>query len=37
MVPEVGIAPLQPPEASQVFALLALHCSVTEAPMATVL
>ena len=36
MVPVVGNVPLQPPEAAQDLALEALHCSVTEAPMATV-
>ena len=36
MVPVVGNVPLQPPEAEQDLALEALHCSVTEAPMATV-
>jgi len=36
VVPVVGNVPLQPPEAAQELALEALHCSVTEAPMATV-
>lgn len=36
MVPVVGNVPLQPPEAAQELALEALHCSVTDAPMATV-
>ena len=37
MVPVVGTAPLQPPEAVQAVASVVFHCSVTEAPMATVL
>lgn len=37
VVPVVGNVPLQPPDAVQVLALVAFHCSVTEAPMATVL
>jgi hypothetical protein len=37
MVPAVGTVPLQPPEAVQVSALEAFHCSVTDAPMATLL
>jgi hypothetical protein len=36
-VPVVGTAPFQPPEAVQALALVVLHCSVTEAPIATVL
>jgi hypothetical protein len=36
VVPMVGNVPLQPPEAAQVLALVALHCSVTDAPTATV-
>jgi hypothetical protein len=32
----VGSAPLQPPDAVQAVALVALHCSVTDAPTATV-
>ena len=35
MVPVVGNVPLQPPEATQELALVALHCSVTGVPMAT--
>jgi hypothetical protein len=35
VVPVVGSVPLQPPEAAQVCALAAFHCSVTEAPMTT--
>jgi hypothetical protein len=35
MVPEVASMPLQPPEALQLSALVALHCSVTGAPTAT--
>jgi hypothetical protein len=35
MVPEVARAPLQPPEAVQLSALAALHCSATDAPIAT--
>jgi hypothetical protein len=35
-VPVVGTAPFQPPEAVQALALVAVHCNVTEAPMATV-
>lgn len=37
VVPVVASVPLQPPEAAQVVALVALHCSVTDAPTATVL
>jgi hypothetical protein len=37
MVPLVGNVPLQPPEAVQLSALEAFHCSVTDAPMATLL
>jgi hypothetical protein len=37
IVPVVGSVPLQPPEAVQVSALEAFHCSVTDAPMATLL
>jgi hypothetical protein len=37
MVPEVARAPLQPPEAVQLSALVALHCSETDAPIATLL
>lgn len=36
-MPVVGIVPLQPPDPAQVLALVAFHCSVTDAPMATVL
>ena len=36
VVPVIGNEPLQPPDASQVLALVALHTSVTDAPMATV-
>jgi hypothetical protein len=36
VVPVVGSAPLQPPDAVQAVALVALHCSVTDAPTATV-
>ena len=36
MVPVVGNVPLQPPDAAQELALEALHCSVTDEPMATV-
>jgi hypothetical protein len=35
--PVVGNVPLQPPDAVQKLALVALHCSVTAAPTATVL
>jgi hypothetical protein len=35
MVPEVASVPLQPPEAAQLSALVALHCRVTDAPIAT--
>ena len=37
MVPAVGNVPLHPPDASQALAFVALHCSVTAVPMATVL
>jgi len=37
IVPVVGTVPLQPPDAVQVSALEAFHCSVTDAPMATLL
>jgi hypothetical protein len=37
IVPVGGSVPLQPPEAVQVSALEAFHCSVTDAPMATLL
>jgi hypothetical protein len=37
IVPAVGIVPLQPPEAVQVSALDAFHCSVTGEPMDTLL
>jgi hypothetical protein len=37
IVPVVGTVPLQPPEAVQDSALEAFHCSVTDAPMATLL
>lgn len=37
VVPVVGSVPLQPPEAVQASALAAFHCSVTDAPMATLL
>jgi hypothetical protein len=37
IVPVVGTVPLQPPEAVQVSALEAFHCSVTDAPMVTLL
>jgi hypothetical protein len=36
VVPVIGNVPLQPPEAAQELAFEALHCSVTDAPMATV-
>jgi hypothetical protein len=36
VVPLMGNEPLHPPDASQVLALVALHTSVTDAPMATV-
>jgi hypothetical protein len=36
VVPVVASVPLQPPEAAQLLALVALHCSVTDAPTATV-
>ena len=36
VVPLIGNEPLHPPDASQVLALVALHTSVTDAPMATV-
>jgi hypothetical protein len=35
IVPVVGTGPLQPPEAVQDSALEAFHCSVTDAPIAT--
>ena len=35
MVPVGGMVPLQSPEAAQVFALAAFHCSVTDLPMGT--
>ena len=35
MVPLVGNAPLQPPEAAQLAALDASHCSMTDAAMVT--
>jgi hypothetical protein len=35
--PLVGSAPLQPPDAVQLCALVAFHCNVTERPTATVL
>ena len=35
IVPVGGSVPLQPPEAVQVSALEAFHCSVTDAPMVT--
>jgi hypothetical protein len=34
-VPLVDLAPLHPPEAMQFCALVALHCSVTDPPIAT--
>jgi hypothetical protein len=37
VVPSVGNVPLQPPDAAQVLAFEAFHCSMTDAPMATVL
>jgi hypothetical protein len=37
VVPVVGNVPLQPPDAAQLLALVALHCNVTGAPMATIL
>jgi hypothetical protein len=37
IVPLVGWAPLQPPEAVQDFAPVALHCKVVEVPLATLL
>jgi hypothetical protein len=37
LVPLVGIAPLHPPDAVQALALVALHCSVTDPPLATLL
>ena len=37
MVPVVGNVPLQPPEAVQEVASEAVHCNVTDAPMATLL
>ena len=37
VVPLVGNVPLQPPEALQELASEALHCNVTDEPMATVL
>ena len=36
VLPLMGNEPLQPPDASQLLALVALHTSVTDAPMATV-
>jgi hypothetical protein len=36
-VPVVASAPLQPPDAVQPVAFRALHCSVTEPPMLTLL
>jgi len=36
VVPVVGNVPLQPPDAAHVLALVALHCSVTGVPTATV-
>ena len=37
VVPSGGNVPLQPPDAEQVSALEAFHCSVTDVPMGTVL
>jgi hypothetical protein len=37
VVPLVGIAPLHPPDAVQALALVALHCSVADPPIATLL
>ena len=37
MLPVVGKVPLQPPEAVQLLALVALHCSVADVPMSTLL
>jgi hypothetical protein len=37
VVPLVGNAPLQPPEAVQALAFEAFHCSVTDVPIATLL
>jgi hypothetical protein len=36
VLPLMGNEPLQPPDASQLLASVALHTSVTDAPMATV-
>jgi hypothetical protein len=36
VVPVVGMAPLQPPDAAQELAFVALHCNVTGEPIATV-
>jgi hypothetical protein len=36
VVPSGGNVPLQPPDAAQLLALVAFHCSVTDAPMDTV-
>jgi hypothetical protein len=36
VVPLIANEPLHPPDASQLLALVALHTSVTDAPMATV-
>jgi hypothetical protein len=35
VVPLVANVPLQPPDAAQLLALVALHCSVTDVPIAT--
>ena len=35
-MPDIGNEPLHPPDASQLLALVALHTSVTDEPMATV-
>jgi hypothetical protein len=37
VVPSVGKVPLQPPDAAQVLALVAFHCSMTDVPMGTAL
>ena len=37
MVPVIGKAPFQAPDAAQLFALVALHCNVTDAPTVTLL
>jgi hypothetical protein len=37
MLPEVAKVPLQPPEAVQLSAFEALHCSITDAPIETLL